>query len=124
VTRPRLAPGGAVVSISSIAAHRGGAGSYAAAKAGVEAWNLTLAQDLGADRITANVVAPGYIEDTEFFGGGMTPQRRSALIAQTANGRAGNPGDIAATVVFLASPGASHLTGQTLHLNGGALGGR
>jgi 3-oxoacyl-[acyl-carrier protein] reductase len=54
----------------------------------------------------------------------MTEQRRSALIAQTANGRAGTPADIAATVVFLASPGARHITGQTLHVNGGALGGR
>jgi 3-oxoacyl-[acyl-carrier protein] reductase len=62
--RDRLVAGGAVVNISSIAAHRG-AGSYGAAKAAVEAWNLTLAQDLGTDRITANVIAPGYIEDTE-----------------------------------------------------------
>jgi 3-oxoacyl-[acyl-carrier protein] reductase len=118
--RDRLVPGGAVINLSSIAAHRGGSGSYGAAKAAVEAWNLTLAQDLGADRITANVIAPGFIEDTEFFRGGMTEQRRSTLISQTVNGRAGSPVDIAATVVFLASPGASHLTGQTLHVNGGA----
>jgi 3-oxoacyl-[acyl-carrier protein] reductase len=109
-----------VVNLSSIAAHRGGSGAYGAANAAVEAWNLILAQDLGADRITANVIAPGFIEDTEFFRGGMTEQRRSALISQTVNGRAGAPADIAATVVFLASPGASHLTGQTLHVNGGA----
>jgi 3-oxoacyl-[acyl-carrier protein] reductase len=113
--RDRLVPSGAVINFSSIAAHRGGSGSYGAAKAAVEAWNLTLAQDLGADGITANVIAPGFIEDTEFFRGGMTEQRRS-----TVNGRAGVPADIAATVVFLASPGASHLTGQTLHVNGGA----
>jgi 3-oxoacyl-[acyl-carrier protein] reductase len=74
--------------------------------------------------VTANVIAPGSTRDTEFFRGGMTEQRRSALIAQTANGRAGTPADIAATVVFLASPGASHITAQTLHVNGGALGGR
>lgn len=53
----------------------------------------------------------------------MTEQRRSALIAQTANGRAGAPADIAATVLFLASPGASHITGQTIHVNGGAYSG-
>ncbi|MFE3242058.1 SDR family NAD(P)-dependent oxidoreductase, partial [Kitasatospora indigofera] len=111
--RPRLAAGGAVVSVSSIAAHRGGSGSYGAAKAAVEVWNLTLAQDLGKDRITANVVAPGYVEDTEFFGGAMTEQRRAALIAQTSTGRAGTPADIAGTVLFLASPAAGHLTGQT-----------
>jgi NAD(P)-dependent dehydrogenase (short-subunit alcohol dehydrogenase family) len=60
-------------------------------------------------------------EGTEFFRGGMTDQRRSALIGQTANGRAGTAEDIAATVLFLASPGASHITGQTIHVNGGAL---
>jgi 3-oxoacyl-[acyl-carrier protein] reductase len=51
----------------------------------------------------------------------MTDQRRSALIGQTANGRAGNVEDIAGTVLFLASPAASHITGQTIHVNGGAL---
>jgi 3-oxoacyl-[acyl-carrier protein] reductase len=119
--RDRLAPGGAVISLGSIAAHRGGAGSYAAAKAGVEAWNLTLAEDVGADGITANVVAPGFTEGTEFFRGRMTDRRRSTLIAQTVNGRAGTAEDIAATVLFLASPSASHITGQTIHVNGGAL---
>jgi len=122
--RSRLVPGGAVVSVSSIAAHRGGAASYGAAKAAVEAWNFTLAEDVGADGITANVVAPGFIDDTEFFGGGMTDRRRATLIAQTANKRAGTPADIAATVLFLASPAASHITGQVIHVNGGAVHGR
>ena len=123
--RARLAAGGSVVNISSIAAHRGGSGSYGAAKAAVEAWNLTLARELGADRITANVIAPGYIEATEFFRGRMTEQRRTTLLAQTATGRNGTPSDIAGTALFLASPPAGHITGQTLHVNGGALpGGR
>jgi 3-oxoacyl-[acyl-carrier protein] reductase len=122
--RPRLVVGGTVVSVSSIAAHRGGSGSYGSAKAAIEAWNLTLAQELGADRITANVIAPGYIEATQFFRGGMTEQRRAALVAQTANGRIGTPADIAGTVLFLASPAASHITGQIVHVNGGALAGR
>ncbi len=119
--RPRLQPGGAVISLSSIAAHRAGAAAYGAAKAAVEAWNLTLAADLGPDRITANVIAPGYIEDTEFFRDRMTPQRRETLIAQTFNARPGNPSDIAGAVLFLASPAATHITAQTLHINGGAL---
>jgi 3-oxoacyl-[acyl-carrier protein] reductase len=122
--RPRLRSGGSVVSISSIAAHRGGSGSYGSAKAAVEAWNLTLAQELGEGRITANVIAPGYIGATEFFRGRMTPQRSATLQAQTANGRTGTPADIADTVLFLASPAAVHITGQTLHVNGGALAGR
>jgi 3-oxoacyl-[acyl-carrier protein] reductase len=122
--RPRLTAGGAVISISSIAAHRGGSGSCGAAKAAIEAWNLTLAQELGGDRITANVIAPGFIEATEFFRGRMSEQRRANLIAQTANGRAGTPADIAGTVLFLASPAASHITGQVLHVNGGAVTGQ
>ena len=122
--RPRLTAGGAVISISSIAAHRGGSGSYGAAKAAIEAWNLTLAQELGGERITANVIAPGFIEETEFFRGRMSEQRRVTLIAQTTNGRAGTPADIAGTVLFLTSPAASHITGQVLHVNGGAVTGR
>jgi 3-oxoacyl-[acyl-carrier protein] reductase len=54
----------------------------------------------------------------------MTQQRRDALIAQTANGRAGLPADISGTVLFLVSPAAAHITGQILHVNGGALAGR
>jgi len=119
--RDRLARGGAVVNFSSIAAHRAGAGSYSAAKAAVEAWNLTLASELGADDITANVIAPGFTEGTEFFGTTMTQQRRANLIAQTATGRAGTAEDIAGTVLFLASSAARHITGQTIHVNGGAL---
>jgi len=122
--QPRLVDGGAVISVSSIAAHRGGSGSYGAGKAAVEAWNLTLAQEVGARQITANVIAPGFIEDTEFFRGRMSEQRRENLIGQTANGRAGTPADIAGAVVFLASPAAGHITGQVLHVNGGAAGGR
>lgn len=89
--RERLRPGGAVINLSSIAAHRGGSGSYGAAKAAVEAWNLTLAQQLGPEGITANVIAPGYIEETEFFGAGIAPERRAWNIANALNQRAGTP---------------------------------
>jgi 3-oxoacyl-[acyl-carrier protein] reductase len=122
--RPRLAAGGTVVNVSSIAAHRGGSGSYGAAKAAVEAWNRALAAELGRDRITANVIAPGYIETTEFFRDRMTEQRRAELVAETMTGRAGTPADIAGAVLFLASPAATHITGQVWHINGGALAGR
>lgn len=115
----RLTPGGAVVHIGSIAADQG-AGSYGAAKAGLAAWNLNLARELGPRGITANVVSPGYIADTEFFRDRLPEDRRTALVAATATGRAGAPEDIAASVAFLASPGARHITGQVLHVNGGA----
>jgi 3-oxoacyl-[acyl-carrier protein] reductase len=119
--RDRLTQGGSVINFSSIAAHRPGAGSYSAAKAAVEAWNLTLAHDVGADGITANVISPGFIDGTEFFRGRMTDERRNTLIAQTANGRSGTADDIAATALYLASLAARHVTAQTIHVNGGAL---
>ncbi|MFE7135468.1 SDR family NAD(P)-dependent oxidoreductase [Streptomyces sp. NPDC057638] len=119
----RLAPGGAVIQIGSIAADTG-AGSYGAAKAALTTWNLSVAGLLGPRGITANVVAPGYIADTEFFRDRMTDQRRETLVAATKTGRAGAPSDVAGAVVFLASPAARHITGQVLHVNGGAHGTR
>ncbi|ONI83262.1 3-oxoacyl-ACP reductase [Saccharothrix sp. ALI-22-I] len=117
--QPRLSEQARVVTVGSIAGRRGG-GSYGAAKAAVEAWTAELAFKLGDRGITANVVAPGFVEDTEFFGGDMSEQRRSTLVAQTANGRAGTPADVAATVAFLTSPEAGHITGQVVAVNGGA----
>ncbi|MYV96817.1 SDR family oxidoreductase [Streptomyces sp. SID3343] len=116
---PRLAGGGAVINIGSIAADQG-AGSYGAAKAGLASWNVALAGVLGPRDITANVVSPGYIADTEFFGDHLTAERRAQLVAATAVRRPGTPADIAGTVAFLASPAARHVTGQVLNVNGGA----
>lgn len=115
----RIADHGRVVTVGSIAA-RTGAGSYGAAKAAVEAWTIDVAGELGPRGITANVVSPGLTTDTEFFRGRLTDERRSRLIAATATGRAGTPEDVASLVVFLASPDAGHITGQVLHVNGGA----
>ncbi|MFS8100997.1 SDR family oxidoreductase [Lentzea alba] len=116
---PRLADHGRVINIGSIAGRRGG-GSYGAAKAAVEAWTADLAGELGKRQITANVVSPGLIVDTEFFGDSMTEERLNTLIGQTKNGRAGTPQDVAALVAFLASEHAGHITGQVLAVNGGA----
>jgi 3-oxoacyl-[acyl-carrier protein] reductase len=66
------------------------------------------------------MISPGYIAGTGFFHGKLTAQRQAALIAATHDRRAGQPGDIAETAYFLASDGARHITGQTLHVNGGA----
>ena len=118
LVRDRFPAGGTVVNIGSIAADKG-AGAYGAAKAGLASWNIELARELGPHDVTANVVSPGYIADTEFFRDRLTEQRRGMLIASTSTGRAGTPDDIAGTVHFLASPAARHITGQVLAVNGG-----
>ncbi|MFD2083091.1 3-oxoacyl-[acyl-carrier protein] reductase [Actinopolymorpha cephalotaxi] len=115
----RIADHGSVISVGSIAADNG-AGAYGAAKAALTTWNLSTAAVLGPRGITANVIAPGYIATTEFFRDRMTPQRRDQLRTATLNDRIGQPADIAETAYFLASDGARHITGQVLHVNGGA----
>lgn len=118
-------PDGRVILVSSIAAIRGsGSGSYGSAKAALHPYAYDLATRLGPRGITVNVVAPGFIEDTEFFGDQMTAERRAARIGETRNGRAGTPGDVAATVAWLAAPAARHVTGQIVQVNGGAERGR
>ncbi|MFF4626197.1 SDR family NAD(P)-dependent oxidoreductase [Streptomyces griseorubiginosus] len=120
--KERLAsPGGRVLFVSSIAAYRGsGNGAYGAAKAGLHPYAHDLARELGPRGITANVVAPGYVEDTEFFGAAIDPARRERLVGDTLTGRAGTPGDVAATLHWLASVGAGHVTSQVVQVNGGA----
>jgi 3-oxoacyl-[acyl-carrier protein] reductase len=120
---PRLAPDARIISFSSIAARRG-AGSYGAAKAAVEAWSADVARGLGPRGITANVVSPGLTLGSEFFRGTLTEARKQRLIAETHNGRPGTAADIAAAVMFLASRSAGHVTGQVIHVNGGAYLGR
>ena len=109
-----------MVNIGSIAADTG-AGSYGAAKAALASWNVALAGQLGPRGVTANVVSPGYIADTEFFRDRLTDERRDALVAATSTGRAGTPADVAGTVEFLASGAARQITGQVIAVNGGAL---
>jgi 3-oxoacyl-[acyl-carrier protein] reductase len=83
-----------------------------------------LALDLGPQGITANVVAPGFIEDTEFFGGGLTEQGRQERVNRIPAGRPGHPGEIAAAVAYLTSPEAGYVNGEVHHVNGGWVFGR
>ena len=113
-------PGGRVVLVSSIAAYRGsGRGSYAGAKAALHPYAFDLAADLGPKGITVNVVAPGYISGTEFFAGGLRPERERTLTE-----RAGTPEDVAEAVLWLAAPESGQVTAQIVQVNGGAFLGR
>ena len=115
----KLRAGGTIVNVGSIGAEHAST-SYGAAKAALAAWTAGLSAEVGARGLTANVISPGYIAETDFFRGRLTEERRDRLIKATHDGRAGRPGDIAETAYFLASAGARHITGQTLHVNGGA----
>ena len=115
----KLRAGGSIINVGSIGAEYAST-SYGAAKAAVAAWTAGLSAEVGARGLTANVISPGYIAETDFFRGRLTGERKAALIGATHNGRAGRPGDIAETAYFLASDGARHITGQILHVNGGA----
>lgn len=116
---PMLRPGGSVVTVGSIGAEYAGS-SYGAAKAALAAWTAGVSADLGQAGVSANTVSPGYVAGTDFFHGRLSDERRERLIAATHDGRAGTVEDIAETVFFLASEGARHITGQVLHVNGGA----
>jgi 3-oxoacyl-[acyl-carrier protein] reductase len=118
-------PGGRIIFLSSIAAYRGsGVGCYGGAKAALHPYCFDLAKALGSKGITANVVAPGYVADTEFFGQSMTPDFHQSRITETMNHRAGAPVDVANAIGWLASPEAAHVTAQILQVNGGAERGR
>ncbi len=96
--------------------------AYAATKAGMIGLARTWALELGPAGITANVVAPGPIEDTEMFDG-VVPQgspRRDAIAQSLPVRRLGRPDDVARAVTFLTDPGAGFITGQTLYVCGGA----
>jgi 3-oxoacyl-[acyl-carrier protein] reductase len=110
---------GRIISIASIVGLTGNAGqaNYAAAKAGMIGFTKSLAREVGSRGITANVVAPGFI-DTDMTRA-LGESQRETLNGRIPLGRFGVPADIAAAVAFLASADASYITGETLHVNGG-----
>jgi 3-oxoacyl-[acyl-carrier protein] reductase len=120
VLRPMMkARYGRIVNITSVVGETGNAGqtNYAAAKAGIAGFSKSLAREIGSRNITVNCVAPGFI-DTDMTRA-LNEEQRNALIRQIPLGRLGTAQDVAAVVAFLASPGASYITGSTLHVNGG-----
>jgi 3-oxoacyl-[acyl-carrier protein] reductase len=110
---------GRIVNIASVVGVTGNPGqaNYAAAKAGIIAFSKSLAREIGSRGITVNVVAPGFV-DTDMTRA-LSEEQRQALLGQIALGRLGAPEDIAQAVLFLASPAASYITGETMHVNGG-----
>jgi len=112
---------GKIISLSSMNALRGAAGqaNYAATKAGVIGMTKSIALENAGNGITANCIAPGYIE-TEMTRA-IPAQLREAELQSIPAGRVGSPEDIAGTVLFLASPAADFITGQVISVNGGQL---
>jgi len=110
---------GRIINIASVVGLTGNPGqaNYAAAKAGIIGFTKSLAREVGSRGITVNVVAPGFIETD--MTRALNEEQRKALLGPIALGRLGSVDDVAAAVVFLASPGAAYITGETVHVNGG-----
>lgn len=120
VARPMMrARAGRIINLSSVVGVTGNTGqaAYAAAKAGIIGFTKSTARELASRGITANVVAPGFIETdmTEDLDAGARDMYRAMIPL----GRLGRGEDVAAAVTFLAGPGGSYITGQVIHINGG-----
>jgi NAD(P)-dependent dehydrogenase (short-subunit alcohol dehydrogenase family) len=113
---------GAIVNISSDIAFSGDAGrsAYAAAKAGILGLTRSLALELAADGVRVNAVAPGRIA-TPRVRANYTDAEWEAAAKKIPLGHAGGPEDVAEAVAYLASDAAKHMTGQTIHVNGGRI---
>jgi 3-oxoacyl-[acyl-carrier protein] reductase len=120
VTKPMMKQRyGRIINVSSVVGVSGNPGqaNYVASKAGIIGLTKGVARELASRGITANVVAPGYIETD--MTADLPDKAKDAMVSQIPLGRAGTPEDIAAAVVFLASDQAAYITGQVLHISGG-----
>lgn len=118
----RLADGGRIVNMASISGTVGffGQTNYAAAKAGVVGLTKVVSKELASRRITVNAVAPGVVLTD--MGQSIPQSARDVMLQQIPLRRFGQPEEIANVVLFLCSPLADYMTGQTLHVNGGWVG--
>ncbi|MCC6864315.1 MAG: 3-oxoacyl-[acyl-carrier-protein] reductase [Rhodobacteraceae bacterium] len=110
---------GRIVNISSVVGTTGNGGqvNYAASKAGMVGLSKSLAAEVASRSITVNCVAPGFI--TTAMTDKLNEQQKAGILAAVPAGRMGEPAEIAAAVLYLASPEAGYVTGATLHVNGG-----
>lgn len=110
---------GRIINITSVVASSGNAGqcNYSAAKAGMMGFTRSLAREVGGRNITVNAIAPGFIETD--MTQALPAEQQQALLQQIPLNRFGQAAEIASVAVFLASPGACYITGETIHVNGG-----
>ena len=110
---------GRIVTITSVVGTTGNPGqaNYAAAKAGLVGMSKSLAYEVASRGITVNCVAPGFIETA--MTDKLNDDQKGRILTQIPAGKMGSPDDIAAAVLYLASPQAGYVTGATLHVNGG-----
>jgi 3-oxoacyl-[acyl-carrier protein] reductase len=110
---------GRIINISSVVGLSGNPGqaNYVASKAGIIGFTKAVAKELSSRGITANAVAPGFIETD--MTATLPEKAKEAMINQIPLGRSGRPEDVAAAVLFLASDSAAYITGQVIHVNGG-----
>jgi 3-oxoacyl-[acyl-carrier protein] reductase len=110
---------GRIVNITSVVGTTGNPGqaNYAAAKAGLVGMSKSLAHEVASRGITVNAVAPGFVATA--MTDKLTDDQKSAILGNVPAGRMGDPDEIAAAVLYLASPEAGYTTGTVLHVNGG-----
>jgi 3-oxoacyl-[acyl-carrier protein] reductase len=117
--RPMMRSGGSIINISSVVGTTGNAGqtNYAASKAGIVGFSKSLAKELGSRDVTVNVVAPGYVQTD--MTDDLDDETQGTILDAVPLDRLAEPREIAESVLFLASPAASYITGHVLHVNGG-----